>query len=356
MAASARRAGTSLAGTRVLVTGAAGFLGRALVERLGQLGAAVVAVDRRAWTPHAAAAAMDGGRASNPNAPRPETDGAGAVPAAVVEGDLLELDLGSLVAGVAVVFHLAGVGGVSGSWGDAFPRYARENLLTTQRLLEALGVDGGGGKLVLASSSSVYGPLEPPALACETDACAPASPYGVTKLAAEQLVALYRVERGVHATACRLFTVYGPGQRPDMAVSRLIGAWRTGVAAPLHGGGAVARHFTYVDDAVDGLLQVATDGRPGGVYNVAGAGVHSVAEVVAELTRRLGSPVPVESVPLPPGLPRHTAADLRRAGDELGFVPRVGLAEGIARQVAWALDAASAPAEVSAGSEPQPER
>ncbi len=307
--------------SRVLVTGAAGFIGSHLVDRLLAGGHEVVGVDaftgyysrRRKERNLASAAAEAGFR--------------------LVEGDLLALDLDALLGGVDGVVHLAGEPGVRRSWGKNFPRYVERNVLTTGRLLEAAG-RVGIAKFVYTSSSSVYGPDSGRPVA-EDHPRRPASPYGLSKLAAEELIRLYARERGVPATILRYFTVYGPRQRPEMALSRFVFAALRGRPVEVFGDGRQRRDMTYVSDAVEAT--VAALGAPEGVYNV-GGGAHATVDEMLDAVRRVtGIPVQVRYGPEAEGDVRSTWADSRRAARVLGYGPRVGLEQGLAAQVEWAM-------------------
>jgi UDP-glucuronate 4-epimerase len=303
-----------------MVTGAAGFIGSHLVDRLLADGREVVGVD--AFTSYysrkernlASAVREDGFR--------------------LVEGDLLELELDELLRGVGVVVHLAAEPGVRRSWGGNFLRYLERNVLSTQRLLEAVWRNGTP-RLVYASSSSVYGP-DPGHPVGEDYGRRPASPYGFSKLAAEELIRLYGRERGVPATILRYFTVYGPRQRPEMALSRFISAAFRGRPVEIFGDGEQRRDMTYVSDAVEATIS-ALDAPPG-VYNVGGGTRATVNEMIDAVGRVTGTPVEAVYGPVVEGDVRSTWADSRLAARVLGYRPRVGLEEGIAVQAEWARE------------------
>lgn len=306
---------------RILVTGAAGFIGSHLVDRLVADGREVMGVD--AFTSYYSRERKE----RNLVSAKEETG------FSLVEGDLLALDLEDLLRDVEAVVHLAGEPGVRRSWGVHFRKYVERNVMTTQRLLEAV-CRAGDVRFVYASSSSVYGgdgggPVD------EDHSRRPASPYAASKLAAEELVGLYRRERSVPTTALRYFTVYGPRQRPEMALSRFISAVNRGRPVEVYGDGRQIRDMTYVADAVDATA-AALEAAPG-VYNVGGGVRSTVNEMLAAVRRVTGVELDVRYGPAAPGDVRSTWADSRRAARELGYSPKTGLEEGIAAQAEWAL-------------------
>lgn len=260
----------------------------------------------------------------------------------LVEGNLTELDLRALLDGVEVVFHLAGQPGVRASWGSEFDVYLEDNVRSTQQLLEAARDSAGLRSLVYSSSSSIYGDAEAlPTLESATPR--PISPYGVTKLAAEHLCHLYSRSFEVPAVAVRYFTVFGPRQRPDMAIARFIDAAIAGEPIELYGSGEQRRDFTYVADAVAGTVAAAAKGRPGSSYNIAGGNEASVLDVIAGIEHELGTAIEVEHLPVAAGDARETGAEISLARRELGYEPTTSLGEGLANQVADRRRQLSAP-------------
>lgn len=304
-----------------LVTGGAGFIGRTVVDRLLAAGHDVHVVDR---------AGCDRTRAGL----RSLADRPGPGRLRVTRADLADCDVAPLLTGVDVVVHLAGRPGVQTSWGPGFEEHLRDNVLATQRLLEAT-LATPVRRVVLASSSSVLGeaadgPLD------ERVAPAPLSPYGVTKATVERLAATYAA-RGVATTSLRFFTVYGRHQRPDMAVARMLAALAGGPPFPLRGDGSQQRDWTHVDDVADGVLAAsARDLPPGTVCNLGSGRPASLRTVLRLLGELAGRPVPVRRVPPVAGDPTRTWADTTRAARLLGVRPRVALRDGLAEQFAAA--------------------
>lgn len=304
---------------RAVVTGAAGFIGTHLVTHLLDEGDEVVGID--SITDY-----YDTRRKLANIAPLCRREHF-----TFHRADLLTAPLPALLEGADVVYHLAGQPGVRPSWGEEFATYAERNLLATQRLLEAAR-DHPLRKLVYASSSSVYGDAETyPTV--ETLRPRPVSPYGVTKLAAEHLCELYRGTAGVPTASLRLFTVYGPRQRPDMAFRRLIDAAVTGGQFLLYGDGQQTRDFTYVADVVQAMRAAAVSSWTG-VANIGGGATTSMRDVV-DLVSEIVRPVNVVRLPTQRGDVRHTAADTTVARQGFGYVPVVRLVEGLGRMAAF---------------------
>jgi nucleoside-diphosphate-sugar epimerase len=302
-----------------LVTGAAGFIGSHLCERLVADGDEVRAID--AFTDYYPRELKAANIASLLDDER----------FAFVEADLADVSLAPLIEGVDVVYHLAAQPGVRSSWGADFATYVRHNVLVTQRLLEACR-DHSPGKLVFASSSSVYGDAESYPTS-EMVRPQPVSPYGVTKLAAEHLCEVYRVNFGLSAASLRLFSVYGPRQRPDMAFSRLVHHAVHGGAFELYGDGEQTRDCTFVGDVVTGMRDAATSDWVG-VANIGGGQQVSMNEVIARLSS-ISGPIDVVRKQAVAGEVRHTSADTRVAATGFGYQPRTTLEKGLAAMVEW---------------------
>jgi nucleoside-diphosphate-sugar epimerase len=309
---------------RCLVTGVAGFIGSHLAQRLLEQGHEVVGVDCFTRTYELALKQANVGQLREHEKFR------------FVRGDLAEMDLHGLLEGVEVVFHMAAQAGVRSSWGKEFQLYLHHNVFSTQRLLEACR-EMRPRRLVYASSSSVYGD-QSHYPSSEEVVPRPISPYGVTKLAAEHLCVLYWKSYQVPSVSLRYFTVYGPRQRPDMAFHRFLKAIWGKTALTIYGDGSQSRDFTYVSDIVDANLRAVEAGQPGKVYNIGGGARATLREVLGILEEVTGN-APLVSWEKPElGDVRHTMADLSLAKQELGYQPRVGLREGLARQWAWMCD------------------
>lgn len=310
---------------RALVTGCAGFIGSTLSERLVDDGWEVVGVD--------SLNAMYSLRAKLENLSRLRREERFELRALDLASDALE----PLLAGVQRVFHLAARPGVRESFGNGFADYARDNVVATQRLLEATAAAAPDLEaFVYASSSSVYGtpeitptPEDAPRL--------PLSPYGMTKVATEELAAMYHRTSGIPAVGLRYFTVYGPRQRPDMAFTRFIGAALRGEPLRVFGDGRQLRDFTFVHDAVEATVAAAERGRPGSVYNVGGGHPVELADAISLLGEALETPIAIDRLEAARGDARSTFADTTRARAELGFAPQTPLAHGLRAQVEWAI-------------------
>jgi nucleoside-diphosphate-sugar epimerase len=310
-----------------LVTGAAGFIGSTLAERLIADGADVVGID--CFTDYYARAIKE----RNLSVLRTHQK------FRFIDARLQDADLPTLLADRTHVFHLAAQAGVRKSWGRDFAVYTVNNVEATQVLLEAC-VGKPLERVVYASSSSVYG--DHVALPMREDALPqPVSPYGVTKLAAEQLCYLYYANYRVPTVSLRYFTVYGPRQRPDMAFHRFLQATRRGDAISLFGDGNQTRDFTFVADAVGATVAAGLRGVPGRVYNIGGGSrvsMHDVIEIIGRVAGRRPT-VAVDSAQK--GDMRHTYADTALARADLGFAPSVSLEEGLAAEYRWLLESAS---------------
>jgi UDP-glucose 4-epimerase len=306
---------------KALVTGAAGFIGSHLAGGLLDRGAQVLGLD--CFTDYYPRPIKEANLDQNRR-----RDGF-----RFVETRIQDADLPSLLEGVTHVFHLAAQAGVRKSWGRDFRIYTENNVEASQQLLEAC-VGRPLHRFVYASSSSLYG--DHVAIPMREDALPqPVSPYGVTKLAAEQLCYLYSVNYGVPATSLRYFTVYGPRQRPDMAFHRFLTAAIKGKPITLYGDGEQTRDFTFVKDAVAGTISAGDRGVPGRAYNLGGGSRVSVNRVLEIIGRVTGRSLEVRREAAQKGDMRDTYADTSLAKADLGFAPQVSLEEGIEAEYRW---------------------
>ena len=306
----------------VLVTGCAGFIGSHTSERLLADGHRVRGVD--CFTDN-----------YEPALKRANLAGVLVDPGfELVEADLVTADPAELLDGVDRVLHLAGQPGVRDSWSDGFDVYVQRNITATQRLLEAAR-GAGLARFAAASSSSVYGNAESYPTT-ERALPAPVSPYGVTKLAAEQLCTLYASNFGVPTVSLRYFTVYGPRQRTDMALRRMIDLTLAGRPFVLYGDGSVARSFTYVADVVDAnVAALFGDPPPGSFVNVANDRTVSMSELIELVSEVLGTQVLLDRRPTADGDAARTGGSTELARELLAWSPSTSLADGVAAMVEW---------------------
>nr|WSW42336.1 NAD-dependent epimerase/dehydratase family protein [Streptomyces sp. NBC_01001]WSW63222.1 NAD-dependent epimerase/dehydratase family protein [Streptomyces sp. NBC_00998] len=306
---------------RAVVTGAAGFIGSHLIESLLADGTTVVGVDRRALGPDSVAVANLGGVLGDPNF-------------TLITADVRTCPLTAIFRQADAVFHLAALPGVRDSWGERFTEYASCNIFATERVVAACE-DARVPRLVYASSSSIYGTSSHATR--EVIAPNPASPYAVSKLAGEQLCLAHagRARSELTAVALRLFTVYGPRQRPDMLIGRALTAALGGPELTLYGDGSHTRDFTYVGDVVRAAIAAATRRIGTTVLNV-GAGVStSVLDVLSAVEELTGHAVPVTRLPAQAGDVDATLADRSQAAALLDWAPRTTLIQGIAHQLSY---------------------
>ncbi len=306
---------------KILVTGAAGFIGSHLAERLLKEGYGVKGLDSfldyypRRIKEHNVRG-LNGKKGFE-----------------FIEGDILDLDLVKLLGGVDAVFHQAAIAGVRSSWGARFDEYVRNNILGTQLLLEACR-DKGLKRFVYASSSSVYGDCDELPIK-ETSPVRPVSPYGVTKLSGEQLAYLYYKGYGVPVVSLRYFTVYGPRQRPDMAFQKFLKAVITGGEIEVYGTGEQTRDFTYIGDAVEANLAAFSDGVNGEAYNVGGGSRIKLIECIRLIEEISGKKANLRFTDPQRGDAKHTYADVSKAKKDFGYSPRVGIREGLTQHYNW---------------------
>lgn len=303
-----------------LVTGAAGFIGSSLIDSLLGKGRNVVGVD-------------DFSRNYDPKQKRENLEE--ALQNANFEmrsANLLEPGSLEMLNEVDTVYHLAGQPGVQTSWGSGFETHLERNVLATQILLERC-LENNVRRVVIASSSSVYGPTNRESK--ETDLPHPVSPYGVSKLAAEHLAFVY-AERGLDVISLRLFTVYGPRQRPDMSIHRMFNSALKGEPFPLWGEGKQRRSFTFVDDIVE-VFQLAGSVREARnrVLNAGGAEPVELLDLIKTVEELVGCPITLQQLQKRPGDPDLTCASKDLVTEELGWKPKTPLEIGLRSQLQW---------------------
>jgi UDP-glucose 4-epimerase len=308
---------------KYIITGAAGFIGSTLTDTLLADPAVEQVIGIDAFTDYYARPLKE----SNLEQAR-ENDRF-----QLVEQDIQDVDwIALLSGGIDGVFHLAAQAGVRASWGDDFSIYSNTNILATQRLLEACREPGI--RVVAASSSSVYGETKTFPMK-EEHRPQPVSPYGVSKLASENLGVLYHRNFGLPTVNLRYFTVYGPRQRPDMAFMKFIKAGFTGAPIHIYGDGEQTRDFTFVQDAVAATIGAMKTGKPGGVYNIGGGSRVSVNEMLKTLEELVGQKLNIQYTERAHGDVTHTFADTSAAKADLHFEPQVSLREGLQREIEW---------------------
>jgi nucleoside-diphosphate-sugar epimerase len=309
---------------KVIVTGAAGFIGSHLAETLLKQGKEVIGIDEfndyydpsfkrknvaeLHWTPNFK----------------------------LIEGDIQNLDWAKLLTDVEVIYHQAAQAGVRASWGTGFRSYTERNINATQILLEAAKDAKNLKRLVFASTSSIYGDAETLPTS-ESIPPKPVSPYGITKLAAERLGGLYHKNFGVPFLSLRYFTVYGPRQRPDMAFHKFFKSVLEDKAIPVYGDGLQTRDFTFISDAVAANLAAADapEEAVGEIFNVGGGSRVVLKEVLDTMEEIVGKPIKRDHIEKAMGDARHTAADISKAQRILGWQPQVSLRDGLTQEWEW---------------------
>jgi UDP-glucose 4-epimerase len=306
---------------KVVVTGAAGFIGSNLCRELLAGGHVVTGID--AFTDYYPRWIKERNVAPLRKDPGFE----------LLDKDLDAMDLAPVLVGADAVFHVAAQAGVRASWGRSFDVYTRNNVQVTQKLLEA-SRDLGLKKFVYASSSSVYG-LTPVLPMAETNPVQPLSPYGVTKLAAEQLCYLYFKNFGVPAVSLRFFTVYGPSQRPDMAFHKLFKAMAEDREFSVFGDGSQTRDFTFVADIVRANLAALDSGRPGETYNIGGGHRRTLTDVIGVMEGVSGAAARIRWADRQKGDVPDTWADIAKARRDLDYSPKTELEDGLRQEWLW---------------------
>ncbi|HEY3272483.1 MAG TPA: NAD-dependent epimerase/dehydratase family protein [Methanocella sp.] len=302
---------------KALVTGCAGFIGSHLTDRLLALGYEVTGID--SFTDYYSRKLKEANIASAMKSER----------FTMIERDLVTM---GTYPKVDYVFHLAAQAGVRASWGQTFEIYVRNNIEATQKLLEFYK-DAKPKKLVFASSSSVYGDAKLPMN--EESLLKPVSPYGVTKLASENLCYLYWKNYRLPTVSLRYFTVYGPRVRPDMAINKFVRAISAGDEIPVFGDGSQTRDFTFVSDIVEGNILAATGDAAGEVLNLGGGNRISVKDLIGHMEEILGRSAKIRYEPAQKGDVLDTLADVYKARLMLGWKPQVPIRKGLEEYIRW---------------------
>ncbi len=316
--------------SRILVTGAAGFIGSHLVEALVRRGDEVVGIDN-----------FDG---FYPRAMKERNLGEIGRLAGFQFHEQDMLDVAALRARLTpdtVIVHLAAKAGVRPSLADPVG-YAEANVTGTAAVLEAAR-RAGVSRIAFGSSSSIYGDTTPVPFREDASAMEPVSVYAATKRAAELLLLSVAPIYGFRSAALRFFTVYGPRQRPDLAIHAFARRMAAGEQITLFGDGTQARDYTYCDDIVAGVTAAIdwTDSAPIGMeaFNLGGNRSVRTGDMVAEISRALGIEPKLQWGPMQAGDVQKTAADLTKSGAVLGYAPKTPFPEGIRRFAAWFREA-----------------
>ncbi|MFM6181069.1 MAG: NAD-dependent epimerase/dehydratase family protein [Dolichospermum sp.] len=309
--------------TKVIVTGVAGFIGSHLAETLLKQGHQVIGID-------------EFNDYYDPILKRKNiTNFQDSPNFTLIEGDIQSLDWPKLLLDVELIYHQAAQAGVRASWGHGFRAYTERNINATQVLLEAVKDAENLKRLVFASTSSIYGDAETLPTNEEIKPL-PVSPYGITKLAAEQLGMLYHKNFGVPFVSLRYFTVYGPRQRPDMAFHKFFKAVLQDEAIPVYGDGKQTRDFTFVSDAIAANLAASiVPEAVGQIFNIGGGSRVILSEVLDTMAEIVAKPIKRNYIEKAMGDARHTAADVSKARKILNYQPQVSLRDGLTQEWEW---------------------
>lgn len=251
----------------------------------------------------------------------------------LLEADLVSANLEQMLNGMDVIYHLAGMPGVRSSWGKDFLPYVTNNIVVTQRLLEA-AKNKPLQKFIYASTSSVYG--EKGGKVKEEAYLTPLSPYGITKLTGEHLCNVYHKTYNIPVVTVRFFTVYGPRQRPDMAFHRFITQILNGEPISIYGDGTQSRDFTYVSDCVEGIFAILyKENLIGETINIGGKERATINEVITMIEQLTGKEAAIHYSSKISGEPKHTWADISKAQMLMDYDPKTTLKEGIAKEIEY---------------------
>ncbi len=307
---------------KALVTGCAGFVGSHLTEALLGMGHKVTGIDCFIdYYPREI-------KEKNLRNAKKNKD------FEFVPESILDVEPTSLLKDVDYVFHQAAQAGVRNSWGDNFRIYTDNNILATQRLLEACR-DSTVKRFIYASSSSVYGDVQSLPMK-ESDVPRPVSPYGLSKLAGEELCYLYWKNYKIPSISLRYFTVYGPRQRPDMAFNKFIKAIDSRKEIEIYGDGEQTRDYTYISDIVGANILAMGSGIEGStIYNIGGGARTTLNNCIKTLEELIGKKARLRYAGTQKGDVEHTYADTSRAAKDLGYKPKISLKEGLKKEVEW---------------------
>ena len=308
---------------RAVVTGAAGFIGSHLCERLLADGWAVTGIDNfdDFYDPQVKR--------------RNVTSCLASENFRLVEADIRDSDavVRAVDKGVDVIVHLAAKAGVRPSIIEPV-LYADVNVMGTTVMLEAAKTRNVG-KFIFASSSSVYGNNKKVPFCEDDNVDFPISPYAATKKAGELICHTYHHLCGMSVTCLRFFTVYGPRQRPDLAIHKFARLIERGKPIPVYGDGSMMRDFTYIDDIIEGTVAAIDRCSGFNIYNLGESRPISVNGLIAEIEKALGRKALKEHLPLQPGDVERTYADVTRASRDLGYKPAISIQTGLQKFVAW---------------------
>lgn len=307
-----------------LVTGCAGFIGSHLSETLLRKGDKVIGID--GFIDNYSGAVK---KNNLKNIIRNHNF-------SFIKGNLLTLDIKKSLKGVDYIFHQAALPGVRQSWGELFKKYTDNNIMVTQRLLEA--VKGSKiKKFIYASSSSIYGDSEyyP---TDENTIPRPFSPYGVTKLAAEHLCNLYCKNYQIPTISLRYFTVYGPRQRPDMAFHKFIKSTVLGEKIEIYGDGEQTRDFTYISDVINANILAMNSNISGEIFNIGGGTRISIKKILKIISTLTGKKIDIIYKEAKKGDVKNTSANIKKAKKMLGYQPEFCLENGLNNEIRWLKD------------------
>lgn len=305
----------------ILVTGAAGFIGSHVAETAAKRGYRVNAID--SFSPHLYSPGL---KRENWNV----LSGISSIN--LVEGDLCRYDISELVLHSDIIVNSAAVPGLMPSW-DLFSEYLNSNVLALSKILECVP-NNSTKKIIHLSTSSVYGKF---AVGDESSETLPVSPYGVTKLAAENLLKVVAEKKNLNFNILRLFSVYGPRQRPDMAIRIILQKLMTGETIDIYGDGTASRSNTYISDVVDAIILAIESNRMSETYNISGSEEFSLNEVLSILENVTGRKAKLRYTSIRPGDQSATKGDYTKASKHLGYFPSVTLRKGLELEFEWLL-------------------